>query len=239
MNPNHLRYLHHGEWLEMGNPLRHEIVLAAHNLLRDRQDRFLPLVQALDQKLPGANLLPNVVPNLRSVLTLGHQVLVGVADPQVGNLLVVGCDDEIIAIPLHKNLGNHKLVIVGHERATRARLKPGNVLKGILNLVDFRPGSPGDFRYPPPAEGIHEIPYDLVFQSVRLFVPIHLDHQTLAQIPRANPGRIKGLDHLQHLQNLLLRNARRCGQLLDAGLHIAIVIHVADQHLSDLLIRIA
>ena len=36
----------------------------------------------------------------------------------------------------------------------------------------------------------------------------HLQHQAFAQIARADAGRVKGLNDLQHLENLLRRQAR-------------------------------
>ena len=60
-----------------------------------------------------------------------------------------------------------------------------------------------------------------------------LEQQAFPQVPRADARRIEGLNDLQHLQDLLRRQAGGGRQLLHGGLQVAVFIHVADQHLGD------
>ena len=55
MDAHHGRHLHHGQRLQVGDPVFQKIALPFYNLIGDVQNRLLPLVQALDQEFSRAD----------------------------------------------------------------------------------------------------------------------------------------------------------------------------------------
>jgi hypothetical protein len=70
-------------------------------------------------------------------------------------------------------------------------------------------------------------------QRVLLAPRRKLDEQTLAQIPRAHPGRLQRLDREQRLQHLVGGRAERRGGDLDRRAEMPAVVERADQELRD------
>ena len=80
-------------------------MLSFHDFVRDVQDCLLPLVNALDQEFPAANLFSDIIPNVRSIRSLRHQVFVGFADSQMRDLIPGQRDYVFIADFLDHDVG--------------------------------------------------------------------------------------------------------------------------------------
>ena len=103
MHPDHFGHLNHRQRLEKRHAFVQELALPTHNFLGDVQDRLLPLMKALDEEFPGPYFLPDVFADFRRAVRLPHEVLVGVADAQVRDVLVVRRHDEIVAHFLYEH----------------------------------------------------------------------------------------------------------------------------------------
>ena len=184
--------------------------------LRDVQNRLLPLVQALDEKFSGADFFADVIFHLGGIFALRHQVLVDVADAQVGNVLVVGGHDKIVADFLDEHFGQNILVGVRQEGPAGTRFQTGDAAERILDLLHGVAGAAGDFRDAPFAERVHEIAHDAIFERILPAGAFQLQHEAFAQIERADARRIEGLDDFQHLGDFFRRQVGGSRHFLDA-----------------------
>ena len=200
--------LRHVHGLQMRDALFHELALAFHDFPRDVQDGLLALVEAFDEEFSGADFFANVILHLGGISALRHEVLVGVADAQVRNLLVVGRHHEIVAGLLHENLGQNILVGVRQERPARTRLQARDAGERGLDFLDGLAGAARDFRDAPLAQLVHEVADDAIFEGFLPAGAFQLEQQAFAQIARANAGRIECLDDFQDFGNFFSRAGR-------------------------------
>ena len=227
--------LHHRERLQKGDAFFHEVALTFNDFLGDVQDRLLALMQTLDQKFSGADFLADVIANLGGVFALRHQVLVGIADAQVRNVLVIGRDGEIVA-----GLFARTLPAECTGRCPAEKRGPGAVPAGAMRSRAHPALRRRSAPVPRAISGMRRLPsasmkslHDAVFERLFLAGAFQLEQQALAQIPRADAGRIESLNDLQHFKNFFRRQPRGTGQFLDRGLEITVIIDVADEHLGD------
>ena len=150
------------------------------------------------------------------------------------NVLIVRSDDKVVANSLNEHLRQNVLIVVRQKSPARPRLQVANPPNRFLHLLHGCLQTARDFRNAPFAQRFHEFAYDAVFQSVLLPVAFQLQQETFAQIASAHPRRMKRLNDLQHLQNLFGPDVGRKRQLVHAGLKIAVIINVPDDHLADL-----
>ena len=113
--------LHHGHRLEGGAAELEEILLPLDDLVGDVRDGLLALVDALDEEFAAADFVADVVLHLGAAAVLRHQVLVGVADAQVRDLVAVEGDLVIAADLLHVDIGQDVVVRVRGENLAGLR----------------------------------------------------------------------------------------------------------------------
>ncbi len=121
-------------------------------------------MQTLDEKFSGPDLFPDVILDLGGILALRHQILIDVADAQMGNVFVVGGHHEIVAGALNENLGQDVLIGIGQKSAAGSRLEPGDARQSFLDFFDVAAGAAGNFRDAPFAQRFHVVAHDLVFE---------------------------------------------------------------------------
>src|SRR5213075_3162935 len=102
-----------------------------------------------------------------------------VADAEVGNVLVIRGDREIVGCLLHKDFGENVLIVVGQECATWTGFQTPDSLKSFLDFVNRLAGAPGDFRNATFAKRLHELVDDPILESLLLTGAFDLNHQAL------------------------------------------------------------
>src|ERR1017187_8776646 len=225
--------LRHGHGLEMRDALVHELALALDDFAPDVGDGGLALVQALDEKFAGADFFADVILHLGVVLAAGHQIFIDIADAQVRNLLVVGGDGEIVAALHHEDFRRDVLLDGGQEGASGARLQPADARERVLHVVHGFAGAACDFGNTPLPQRDHVVADDAILQSFLLAGAFQLQHQTLAQVARADTDGFKGLNNLEDFGNFLRRQAGGGGKFLDGRAEVAVVVNVADEQFGD------
>ena len=154
-----------------------ECPLPFHDFLGDVLDRALPLVKAFDQELPGLDLLADVFAGFSCGFRIAEEVLVEIADPQVGHVIVIGIDDEFVPRLLHKNLRDDILVVLREKFPAGMRFQMTDALGSLLNCRSIGAKSLGNFGKAPPAQRFQVILYNRIFQRVLLSDPLQLKHQ--------------------------------------------------------------
>jgi hypothetical protein len=226
--------LDHGHGAEMGDAMFHEVALALHDFLGDAGDGVLALVDALDEEFPGADFFPDVFANLGRGFGLAEEILVGVADPEVGDVVGVGGDDEFVTIAGDGDLGDDEGIVIRGDGEAGAWIEEGDVFGGFLGFTGGDAEVTGDFGEPTFAEGFEVVLEDAVFEGLCLVGTFELEHEALAQIAGADAGRVEGLDDLEDGLDLVRGDAGGEGEFVAAGLEVAPVIDVADDHFGDL-----
>ena len=168
MDTDDLGHLDHREGLQTRDAFFHELALAMDDFPGNVEDRLLPLVQALDQKLPGPDFLANVVAHLGGVLALGHQILVCIADAQVRNVVVIGRHHEIAIRAMNEDFRQDVLIVIREKSTARAWLQPRDAFQRLLHVIHVMVGAAGDLRDAPFSERLHKLVNDAIFQSVLL-----------------------------------------------------------------------
>src|SRR5579862_239038 len=194
MHADDLGDLHHRHRLEGDGASFEELLLPRDDLVRDVRDGLLPLVDALDEEFAAADFVADVVLHVVAVAFLGHQVLVGVADAEVGYLVAVEGDGEVVADFLDVHIRQDVVVRVGGEYLARLRVEGGDEVRAPLHLLDGGAEAAGDLREAPFAEVVEVVGDDAVFQRVLLAHATELDEETVPQIPRADADGMKSLD---------------------------------------------
>ena len=100
-------------------------------------------------------------------------------------------------------------------------------------LMPMRRAISGKRRLPRSAMWSEMILYSRLFCLAFAF---QLDEQTLAQVARADAGRIEALDEREHVLEILLRDAGIQRHLFRRGLEKSVVVDVADDQLGGLAI---
>ena len=89
MHTHHLGHHDHGHGLEVLDSFFHEIPLTLHDLAANAQNSALALVETLDEKLAGLDLVAHVFADLGGSFRLSQQILVGAANAQLGHELIL------------------------------------------------------------------------------------------------------------------------------------------------------
>ena len=100
---------------------------------------------------------------------------------------------------LHENFGQNVAIIIRQKITSRPGLQMGDVGGDLLRFVDLDAQPARDLRETPFAERFHVIGNDFVFHRILAPGPLQLEQQAFAQIPRADSGRMKGLNDLEAL----------------------------------------
>jgi hypothetical protein len=134
-----------------------------------------------DQKFAAADFVANVVFDVAALrVARRNDVLIQVADTQVGNLFVVE-GDLIFAVHLfHDHVRQHVILRRSSENLAGARIQSPDVVGGLLHILDADRHSARDLQKPTPAQVIHVLGHDPVLDAVFLPLSPQLDQQTLA-----------------------------------------------------------
>ena len=126
------------------------------------------------------------------------------------------------------------MIVVGQKRPAGPRLEIADPRQRLLHVVNRRAQTARDLRDAPFSQGLHEFADDAVFQSVLTPLAFQLQQQAFAQIARADARRMEALNHLQYFEDALRPDVGCKGQLIHAGLKIAVIVYVPNNHLANL-----
>src|ERR1700745_462791 len=134
-----------------------------------------------DQEFAAADFITDVVLYVAALrVARRDDVLVQIADPQMGNLFVVE-GDLIFAVHLfYDNVRQPIVLRRGSENLSRARIQSRDVVGGLLHILDADRHSARDLRKAMPAQVIHLLGDDPALEAVFLPLSLHLATQTLA-----------------------------------------------------------
>ena len=85
------------------------------------------------------------------------------------------------------------------------RFQTRDAAHGLLRFFDGAAGAAGNFRNAPLAQRVHKIAHDAIFERFRPAGAFELQQQALAQVTRANPRRIEGLDYFEDVGDFFRR----------------------------------
>ena len=140
-------------------------MLALHNFVRNVQDCLLPLVNALDQEFPAANFFSDIIPNVRSIRSVRHQVFVGFADSQMWNLISVQRDRVFVAHFVDAHVRQHVAIWIGSKNLAGFGIESGNEICGPLHLLDGDTEPASHFRKSFASEIFKVLVHNLVFEA--------------------------------------------------------------------------
>src|SRR4051812_39588273 len=110
------------------------------DLARDALDRALPLLDRVDDEFPGAQFFPEVIRLLLAEPALCYEFLVGVAEPQARNVVLVEDDFPFAVVLLDRDIRyNDPVGIVGEASAGR-RVERADFLDGLLDHLGRESG---------------------------------------------------------------------------------------------------
>lgn len=155
----------------------------------------------------------------------------------MGDVVVVGGDHVIVAVPGDGDLGDDEGGVVRGGVTSGAWVELGDVLGGFLGLARGDAEVSGDFWEAAFAEGLEVIAEDPVFEAFLAVSPLQLEHEAFAEVAGADAGRVEGLDGPEDGFDLVRGDAGGEGEFVGAGLEVAVVVDVADDHLGDLAVR--
>ena len=118
MDTHHLGHHDHGHGLEVLDSFFHEIPLTLHDLAADAQNGALALVETLDEKLAGLDLVAHVFPDLGGSFRLSQQVFVGAANAQLGHELILASHVVLHFLALlgdREKIAQKDPVEIGHQ----------------------------------------------------------------------------------------------------------------------------
>ncbi len=195
---------------------------------------MLALMDALDQKLAGADLVPNVFLGLGRLFRVGHQFLVRVADAEMRDLVVVQ-DDHVIAVDTaDHDIGRDVLVLFTAEHPPGFGFQGGDEIGKFLDFLGRDTERTGDLRIATAAEILDVLADQGGFDAVRFPDPVQLDEQAFLQTAGADPDRVERLDEVESLLELLERDTATDGQFLDRGEQVPVIVDRPDDQLGDL-----
>ena len=181
MHPDDFSDFCHRHRLQMCWAVLEEIALPRNDLLRDVHNRLLPLMDRADQKFAAADFVPDVIFGVAALRVAGsNNVLVQIADPQMGNLFIVE-GGLILAVHLfHDHVRQHVILRRGSENLAGTRIQSRDVIGSFLHFLDADRHSTRDLHKTVPAQVIHVLGHDSVLEALFLALSAQLDQQTLA-----------------------------------------------------------
>ena len=192
--PDDVRHLGHVHGLELGGALIEEPLLPGDDLFGNALDGLLPLLDGADEEFAAADFFADVTAHLLAAAGIGHQVLVEVADAQAGELLVVERDVIDAIGAFHVHIGGDILLGSGGEGGGGPGIEGGDVFGGPRDFADRDREFPGDLGKTFPGEIVQVGGDDAAFEAVLPALASELDEQAVAQVFRADAGRIEGLN---------------------------------------------
>ena len=171
-----------------------------------------------DEKFAAPDLVPDVILDFVPVTFFRHDVFIGVADTQMGNLFSVQ-DDLVFAVDLLDCDVWNDIIFRGlGENCARSRLELCDVVRAFLDLFDRNTHATCDFGETAFTQIRHVFGDDLIFEAISFSRAFQLNEQTLLQISCADARRIKALDQRQHVLKIFLRNPGVQGHFFRGGL---------------------
>lgn len=146
-----------------------------------------------------ARIFSDVVPGLAGFLRGGHEILVGVADAEVGDLLVVEQHDIFAFDTLDHHVRRNVLLLLGAEHASRLRLQRRDEIGDLLHLLDAQAHRARNLRVTLAAEVVEMLVDHDGFDGFGLAEAVELNEQAFLQIARADPHGMKRLHQIECL----------------------------------------
>ena len=91
-------------------------------------------MDGLDEELSAADLVADVILHVGATLLLRHEVLVGIADPQVGDLFAVERDLELTTDLFDVHIGEDVVIWIRGKNLTGLRIERGDEIGRALHL---------------------------------------------------------------------------------------------------------
>ena len=98
------------------------------------------------------------------------------------------------------------MIVVRQKGPARAGLHQADACDGVLHVDDVLAGGSSDLGQAPFAQRIHVIADDAVLEGVLPALALELEHQTFAQVARADTDGVKRLHDFENLLDSLLRD---------------------------------
>jgi hypothetical protein len=122
-----------------------------------------------DQKFSAADFVPDVVFHIAALrVARRNDVLVQIADPQMGNLFVVERDLIIVINLFHDHVWQHIILRRGSEDLAGARIQSRNVIGRLLHILGADSHSARDLHKTMPAQLVHVLGHNPVLKAVFL-----------------------------------------------------------------------
>ncbi len=171
--------LHHRHRFEEGGPVIQKVALPFYDLDRNIQDGLLPLMDAFDQKLTTPDFFSNVVSDFTAVPALRHQISISLVNPEMRYLIAGERHDIVITDFFDHNIRQHVAIGFRGKDLPRFRIKGGDEIGGLLNLVDGQAQPSGNVRIPFAAEVIKVLVDNLVLNALAFAESPQLDEQAI------------------------------------------------------------
>ena len=134
MDAHHFGHFGHRERLEKAGALLKKANLNAHDFLGDFHDGILPLMNATNEKLAGADALANVTFNILTLVRLAENVFIDIADPKVRQPVVIDQDDPFVIHFLNDQVGSDVLAFVRNKTPARIGIERADEGCGPVRL---------------------------------------------------------------------------------------------------------
>ena len=220
-----------------------ELALFTHDAVHHLDHRSASLLDRLDQPPGRGQLALDVIARLlllRGGVRLapaGEDFAVCGRDAQPGHVAVVEHDHVLLVHALHEQVRHHVARILRRHQRARPRVQRGDAVCGRLHFEHAHLEQSRDLGEAAVHQVVEMVVDHAPGQRLLLAAGFQLQQQALAQVARADAGRLQGLHQPQHVLDLHQRPSDRFGDVLHRRREPAAIVDRADDELGDAHVR--
>ena len=231
--------LGHDQRLQRTRPLTEKLLLTRDDLVADRQEGLLTLLQAAHEEAGAADLLPEVEKQLLVLTTPGQQFLVFLVDLQARKLLLVQADKEPVLPPLpillrdNDQIGDDTLLLGFRKGTPRVGFERGDQPRRGGNIGERHTQLPRNLLVAVPRQLLQVMAENSCRQTVSLPAPGQLEKQAIGKIASPDTGRLESADLFHHAFDRRFGNSGGTCQLLGRCSQVAVLIKAPRDQLDQ------
>ena len=222
----------HVQGAEVGGAGFEELALVADDFVGDCLDGLLALMDGADEEFAAADFFANVLADVLAAADLAEDVFVGVADAEVGQVVIVHDGDPFFALLFDDDVGIDVGVGGDGEALGGAGVEGADEVGGAGDLLDGYAEAAGHDGVAFVGE-VFEVLFDeAVGEAVFFAEAFELDDEALAEVFGADADGVEALEDVLGGDEVVKRDGVGEAEVFEAGVEEAVVPEIADEELG-------
>lgn len=232
----HADFLGHGghvEGPEVVGAFLQELALVFEDLRGDAVNGLLPLVDGADEELAAADFVAHVVADLAVAGGLAEEVLVGVADAEVREIVVGHDGDPLATLALDDDVWGDVVVVADGEALGGPWVQGADEVGSAGDLLQWDAELASEDGVALVGEVVDVLVHEAPGEALLFTQALELDEEALPQVLRADADGVEALEELFGGAEVVDGDGVLEAEVVDLGVEEAAVVEVANEELDE------